>query len=150
MKGAGSGFATVIHPAAVQKSVLHPPIHVTCSAPEGTAISFAAACLTSVIAAKARDARGMYSVSIVGFGAEHGSTADVFDVPQITQHRQTFSIQMLRHQVGVVDSATDLLDPGFFPFGSTHKDFVSMCLMAPLPLRRASPRAAAASVQIRT
>ena len=40
--------------------------------PEGTATSFAAACLTSVIAATAGDAREMYSVSIVSFGAELG------------------------------------------------------------------------------
>ena len=41
-------------------------------APEGTAISLTAACLPSVIAARARCAREMYSVSIVSFGAELG------------------------------------------------------------------------------
>ena len=65
-------ITTVIHPAIIQWSVLFSSIHVSYPAPEGTAISFAAACLTRVIAARARGAREMYSVSIVSFRAELG------------------------------------------------------------------------------
>ena len=54
----------------------------------------------------------MYSVSIVGFGAEHGSTADVFDVPQITQtSSNVFPPRCFVITSAMVDSATDLLDP---------------------------------------
>ena len=53
---------------------LTPSINVSCSIPEGTAISQAAACRTSVIAARARDAREMYPVSIVSFGSDFGRT----------------------------------------------------------------------------
>ena len=42
------------------------------------------------------------------------------------------------------------LSSWFFSFCCSHKYFVSICLIAPLPLQRAHPRAAAASVQIRT
>ena len=45
------------------------------------------------------------------FGAELGRPADVFDVQQVTQHNQTLSIQVFRHQVGGIDCATDLLEP---------------------------------------
>ena len=63
---------TSIHPVTVQPSALYPSIHVSCMAPECTAISLAVARFTSVTAAKAREARKMYSVSIVSFGAELG------------------------------------------------------------------------------
>ena len=58
----------IIHPALVQSSVSL--IQPTLSDPEDTAISFVAACFTSVIAARARDTRVMYSVTIASFGAE--------------------------------------------------------------------------------
>ena len=49
-------------------------------------------------------------VSIVSLGAELGRPPMCFDAEQVEQHHQTFSIQMLRHQVGGLDCATDLLD----------------------------------------
>ena len=63
---------TSIHPVTVQPSALYPSIHVSCMAPESTAISLAVVRFTSVTAAKAREAREKYSVSIVSFGAELG------------------------------------------------------------------------------
>ena len=96
---------------AIQQSVLCSSSHVSYSAPESTAMSLAAACLTSVIAAKDRDARDMYSVSIASFGAQLGRPPMCLMFNKITQHHQTFSNQMLRHQVGGVNCATDLLDP---------------------------------------
>ena len=51
---------------------LHPSIHVSCMAPECPAISVTVARFTSVTAAKAREAREIYSVSIVSFGVELG------------------------------------------------------------------------------
>ena len=65
-------ITTVIHPAAVQQYAMSPSFHVSCSIPQGTTISLAAACRTSVIAARARDAPEMNSVSIAIFGAELG------------------------------------------------------------------------------
>ena len=56
-------ITTVIHPAAVQWSTLSSSIHVSCSIPEGTAISLSAAWRTSVTASRARDAREMSTVS---------------------------------------------------------------------------------------
>ena len=59
---------------------------------------------------------------------------------------------MFCHHVCGIDCASDLLDPELLVFLllCSHKYFVSICLIAPLPLRRASPHGAAASVQIRT
>ena len=48
---------TTVIPAAVHESALSTSIHVSCSIPESTAISLAAACRTHLIAARARDAR---------------------------------------------------------------------------------------------
>ena len=76
-----------IHPAVVQQSASL--IHSTPSDPEDTAISFAAACLTSVIAAKARYARVMYCVSIVSFGAELGHPLMCSTILQFTQRCPT-------------------------------------------------------------
>ena len=101
---------TVNHPAAVQQLILCSSIHVSKSAPEGTAIWCAAACLTKVIAARARDAREMYSVSIVSIGAERGRPPEVFDVQQITQHQRFPSRCFVIESAGV-DCPTDLLDP---------------------------------------
>ena len=66
----------------------------------------------------------------------------MFDAEQITQHHQTFSIQMLRHQVSVVDCATDLSDPEPLLLSlsaAALSTFVSMCLMAPLPAAESQP-----------
>ena len=63
---------TSINLFAIQQSVPYPSIHVPCMAPEFRATSLADARFTSVIAARARDAREMHSVSIVNFGAELG------------------------------------------------------------------------------
>ena len=60
----------IIHPAIVQQST--PYISSSSTDSADTASSLAAACLTSVIAAKALNARAMYSVSIVRSGAELG------------------------------------------------------------------------------
>ena len=79
-------ITTVIQPAAVQLSALSPPIHVSRSIPEGTTISLAAACRTNVIAARARDAREMYSVSTVTFGAEFGRLPTCFMPKQVARH----------------------------------------------------------------
>ena len=65
-------ITTDIPPAAVQHSALYPSIHVSCSAREGTAISLAAACLTSVIAASAVMHVRFYSESNVSFRTELG------------------------------------------------------------------------------
>ena len=143
---------TSIHQVTVQPSALYPSIHVSCMAPECTAISLAVARFTSVAAAKAHDTCEMYSVAIVSLGAElcQPSTRLMFN----SSHNinKTFPNQMFRYQVCGIDCASDLLNPELlaFSFCSGQKYFVSICLIAPLPLRRASPRAVAVSVQIRT
>ena len=94
-------------PAAVQKSALHPSIQLSCSVSEYTAMSFVAACLTSVIAARARDAREMYSRSILNFGAELGR------LPMCLLFNISHNIIKRfpsRCQVDGIDCATDLLD----------------------------------------
>ena len=48
-------ITTAIHPDIAQQLILCSSIHVSYSAPDGTAISLGAACLPSVIAARARD-----------------------------------------------------------------------------------------------
>ena len=98
----------VIHPALVQQSI--PSIPSPLFEPENTKISLAAACLTSVIAARCRGARVMYSVSIVSFGAEFGRPLMCLMLNK-TQQYQTLSIHMLRHHVSGTSCATDLFDP---------------------------------------
>ena len=143
---------TSIHQVTVQPSALYPSIHVSCMAPECTAIPLAVARFTSVAAARTREACAMYSVAIVSLGAElcRPSIRLMFNSSHYIN--KTFPTQMFRHQVCGIDCASDLLDPELlvFSFCCSPKYFVSKCLIAPLPLRRASPRAAAASVQIRT
>ena len=53
-------ITTSIHPVTVEPNALYPSIHVSCTAPECTAISLAVARFASVTAAKAREAREMY------------------------------------------------------------------------------------------
>ena len=103
-----------IYPALVQQSA--PFVHSTISQLEDAAISFAAACFTSVIAASTRDARAMSSVSTVSFGAEFGRPLMGLTFNKSTQHCQTLSIQMLRHQIGGNDCPTDLLNPELLDF----------------------------------
>ena len=67
------------------------------------------------------------------------STADVF-LAQQTEHHQTLS----GPRGLTVPRIFSLLSSWFFLLCCSHKYFGSMCLMAPLPLKRASPRAAAA------
>ena len=104
---------------------------------ESTWISPAAACGATVIAAKARDAREMYSVSNVSFEAELGRPPMRLRLNKPHNIVLTLSIQVCRHQINGIDRATDLLDPELLVFL-----FLLHC-------RRASPRAAAPSVQIR-
>ena len=68
-------------------------------------------CLTIVTAAKARDAREMYSVSIVSFGAEIGRPLMRLMFSKSHNITKRFSIQMFRDQISGVDCATDLFDP---------------------------------------
>ena len=100
-------ITSVIHPAISQQLILGSSIHVSYSDPEGTATSFAAACLTSVIAARAREADEMYSVSIELNSVGHQYAYD----QQLAQHHQTFPVQVFRHQVSGVACVTDLFDP---------------------------------------
>ena len=143
---------TSIHPVTVQPSALYPSIHVSCMTPECTAISLAIARFTSVTAGRAREAREMYSVSIVNIEAELGRPSTrlmVNSSHNITKRfpSRCFVIKSARLTVPRIFS---ILSSWFFSFCYSQKYFVSICLIAPLPLRRASPRAAAASVQIRT
>ena len=107
---------------------------------------------TSVTAARAREDREMYSVSIVSFGAELGrpSMRLMFN----SSHNITKRFQSRRFVIKsaglTVPRIFSILGSWFFSFCWSQKYFVSICLIAPLPLRRASPRAVAASVQIRT
>ena len=114
---------TSIHQVTVQPSALYPSIHDSCMAPECTTISLAVARFT---AAKAREAREMYSVSHVSFGAELGRplTRLMFDSSHNITKR--FPIQMFRHQVCGIDCASDLLDPGLL---------VLLFLLQPIVLR---------------
>ena len=98
-----------IHPALVQQSA--PLIHTTLSDQEDTASSFAAACFTCVIAARARDARVIYSVSIVSFGAELGRplTCLTFNSAHSVVKRFPFRCFVIRSAGLTVQ--TDLLNP---------------------------------------
>ena len=61
------------HPSSYCPTICSVSIdHVSCMAPECTAIALAVACFNSVTATKAREAREMYSLSIVSFGVELG------------------------------------------------------------------------------
>ena len=136
----------IIHPALVQQSVSL--IHSTLFDPGDTIISLAAVCFKSVIAVKARDARVMCSVSLVSFGADFGR---VLVCLTLRKCYETLSIQILRHQIDEIDYSTHLFDPELLIFLLLLQpevlDFYLFDDVA--PLRRASPRAAAVSVQIR-
>ena len=139
-----------IHPALVQQSI--PSIHSPRSDPKDTAISFAAACFTNVIAARARDARVTYSVSIVSIGPEFGRplTCLMFNSSHSGVKRFLSRCFVIRSAGLTLPWIFSILSSWFFSFCCSQKFFVSTCLIAPLHLGRASPRAAAASVQIHT
>ena len=117
-----------------------------------TAISLAVARFTSVTAATAREAREMYSVSIVSFGAELGwpSIRLMFNSSHNITKRFPSRCFDIKSAGLTVPRIFSILSSWFFSFSCGQKYFVSVCLIAPLPLRRASPHAAAASVQPRT
>ena len=84
----------------------------------------------------------MYSLYKVSCGAKTWPSADVFVTQQVTQHRQTLPNQMFRQQVSQIDRSSGSSQAGAcFSFRCSQKNFVSMCLMAPLPLRRANAHA---------
>ena len=90
-------ITTAMHPATVHKLVPPPAVvHKSRSLAEDTVISVAAVRRTSNIAARARDAREIFSVSRVSFGAELGRPP------------------VFRHQVSRIDRAGKLLVPEFF------------------------------------
>ena len=103
-------------------------------------------------AARASEAREMYSVSIVSFGAELGrpSTRLMFNSSLNITKRFPSRCFVIKSAGLIVPRIFSILSYWFFSFCWSHKYFVSIGLIAPLPLRRANPRAAAASVQIRT
>ena len=103
-----------IHPALVQQSAQL--IHSTLSDSEDAAISFAAVCSTTVIAATTRDARAMYSESIASFGAEFGRPLMCLTFKKFTQLCQTLSIWMLRRQISGNACSTDLLNSELLDF----------------------------------
>ena len=143
---------TSIHPVTAQPSALYPSIHVSCMAPECTTISLAVARFTSVTAARAREAREMYSVSLVSFGAELGrpSIRLMFNSSHNITQRFPSRCFVSKSAGLTVPRIFSISSSWFFSFCCSQKYFVSICSIAPLPLRRASSRAAAASVQIRT
>ena len=105
-------ITTVIHPVAVQQTGLSPSIHVSCSIPEWTAISLAAACrAVSLLPGLVMHVRCIQCTM---------STSELNSVPpkvqQIAPYHQTLSIQVFRHQVNGFDCATDLLGPEFLSF----------------------------------
>ena len=128
-------------PVIVQPSALFPSIHVSCMAPECTAISLDVVRLVRCTRCQSS------ALELNSVGHQYAWFSD-------SSHNITnmFPIQKFFHQVCGIDCASDLLDPELLVFLllCSHKNFVSICLIAPLPLRRASPRAVAASVQIRT
>ena len=90
-------------------------------------ISPAAACRTLVITARARDAREMYSVSNVSFGAELGRPPMRLRLNKPHNIVLTLSIQVCRHQISGIDRATDLLDPLVFLSAALQKSQPSRC-----------------------
>ena len=99
-----------------------------------------------------REAREMYLVSIVSFGAELGrpSIRLMFNSSHNITKRFPPRCFVIKSAGLAVPQIFSILNSWFFSFCCSQKYFVSTCLIAPHPLRRASPRAAAASVQIRT
>ena len=134
-------ITTVIHSAVVQKSALFPVNHASRSITAGTAVSLAATCFACVIAGRARTAREMYSVSSVSFGAE------LFRPQMCLMLNESHNIvTRFPSRCFVIKSAglvaprmLSILCPWFFSFCCSQKYLVSMCLMGPLPLRKASP-----------
>ena len=142
---------TSIQLAATQQSIRYPSIHVPCVASDFTADSFADARVTSVIDARARDAGEIHSVSIVSFGAELGrpSTCLMFNSSHNVTKRFPSRCFVIKSAGLIVPRIFSILSSWFFSFCCSQKYLVSMCLIVPLPLRRANPRVAATSVQIR-
>ena len=91
----------------------------------------------------------MYSVSIFNFGTELGrpSICLMFNSSHNVTRRFPSRCFVIKTAGLTEPRIFSILSSWFFSFCCSHKYFVSMCLIVPLPLRRANPRAAAASVQ---
>ena len=86
--------------------------------------SLADARFTSVLAARAREARDIYSVSIVNFGTELGRCSTIHTTFPI------FSV-VIKSAGLTVPRIFSLLSSWFFSFCCSQRYFVSMCLIVP-------------------
>ena len=98
------------------------------------------------------EAREVYSVSIVSFGAELGRSSIrlVFNRSHNIIKRFTSICFVIKSAGLTVTRIFSILSSWFFSFCCGQKYFISISLIAPLPLRRANLLGAEASVQIRT
>ena len=97
--------------------------------------------------ARARNAREMYPVSRVNFGAELGRPPMCLMLNKLHNIVKCFIINLAGLTVQRIFRIRSSL---FVSFCCSKKYCVFKCLMVPLPLQRDSPRDASPSVQVRT